>query len=163
MKYRTRITCLWLAAIVVAGLGWWLTPHEFHHEVAPFVSSRRPEAGPAEISRSDFFPSDSVLASTAPFRLGRAPARWAYGMSREQALPAGEPSPTRPMWTLTGIVRSRPALVVFELTDGTDGSKILYVGETEEAYLIRSVRGDTVFVARDGKEWTFVLENPWGS
>lgn len=161
MRYRT-LAGLWLASISVAGIGWSVTPHEFHHQVGPLVSPPSDEDGSGGGFRSDFVLSDSPLANAAPFRADRTPARWAYGVPREQPPPARESSPARPMWKLTGILRSRPPVVVFELTDGSDGSKIVSVGETEEGYLIRSVRGDTAFVARDGEEWIFVLENPWG-
>lgn len=107
--------------------------------------------------------SPDSLWVTAPFRIGRVMPSVRYSPDVPSSEPDSSAAPGRPEWRLTGIVRGRELIALFEGIPGAGATtRLVRRGEEVGGYVIEFIGADSVLVAGSAGQWVYRLEVPWG-
>jgi len=107
------------------------------------------------------YPADSLAAVVQAgdvFRLGHRPAPVRYDPA-PQSVPAPSPTPTaaRPALLLAGVLLGGEPAAVIEGLPGTDGARVLHVGQVVAHYLLREVSADRAVIVGPDTVWVLTL------
>jgi hypothetical protein len=104
-------------------------------------------------------PSPDSLATVAtarhPFRLDRTAAPMPFDPLLSGDAPPSHPP--RPTLTLVGIALGAESAALIDGLPGTEGTRVLRVGEAFAGYIVRRVEEDRVLIAGPDTTWTLVV------
>lgn len=108
------------------------------------------------------YPAESlgrVVAARDLFRATRRPALTTYDPIRA-AQPLVEPLP-KPTLVLVGIVAGPDPTAVIDGFPGTEGSRVVRVGDVVAALRVRSIGPTSVRITGMDTVWTLTVREPW--
>ena len=104
--------------------------------------------------------ADSIARRTIgrnPFRAHRSPAAIRFRPEAEMAPPP--PSPPRPSLSVAGIVLGTDPAALIDGIPGTDGTRVLRIGESVAGYTVRSIDSTRVVVASRDTTYQLPVRN----
>lgn len=108
------------------------------------------------------YAGDSLARETVArdlFRAERRPARVSYDPIKATAPPV--PQVQKPVLVLAGIVWGKDPTALIEGLPGTDGSRVLRLGEVVAGFTVREIQRDRVIVTGLDTTWTLQVKEPW--
>ena len=120
----------------------------------------------AETTSRQRLPLDSLAlaaAGRAPFRASRTPSAVAYDPSGLVPIASAAPPAPRPVLAVSGIVWGVGAKssAVVEGLPGTQGPRVVRIGEIIGGLKVRRIQRDTVVVVGSDTIWTLGVRAPW--
>jgi hypothetical protein len=97
------------------------------------------------------------IAGSDPFRADRHPSATAFEPSRAEGAPPLPPSRARPNIMVAGVLLGGTPAVILEGLPGTEGSRLLTVGDRVGEIVVRAITGDRVVVANADTSWTLFV------
>lgn len=107
------------------------------------------------------YPADSLAALVQAgdvFRLGHRPAPVRYDPAPPLgSAPPSTPTAARPALLLAGVLLGGEPAAVIEGLPGTDGARVLHVGQVVAHYLLREVSADRAVIVGPDTVWVLTL------
>ena len=148
-----------LAASGLGGLAW--------SALAPLGSARplgRTPAAPAPRAAVPPEPAESVAAAAVAhdlFRADRRAAAVAYSPTAPARPATAAAGPVRPALSLTGLVWGAVPEAVVAGVPGTDGPRVLRVGDAVGGLRLVRLTPHTAVIVGPDTLWTLTVRNPW--
>jgi len=108
------------------------------------------------------YPADSLARLAVVrdvFRATRRPPSLAYDPQRAVAPP--EPQVPKPVLALLGIVAGAEATAVIEGFPGTDGARVVRVGDVLSGLRVKQIASDRVLIVGMDTTWMLRVREPW--
>lgn len=113
---------------------------------------RRARAPIADETRADPDSLSRAITRRNPFRMDRGPAAVAFDVSRTEG---STPAPSsRPTLAVSGVILGIRMAAIVEGLPGTQGPRLLSVGERFGEFVLRSASTERVVVATRDTTWT---------
>jgi hypothetical protein len=109
------------------------------------------------------YPTDSLrraVVARDPFRAGRRPAQLAYSAERVTAS-ANAPVAPKPVLALVGVVAGHDPTAVIEGLPGTEGARVVRVGDVVSGLRVRSITAQEVRIVGTDTTWVLKVREPW--
>lgn len=153
----TRIVLVSIAAAgVVAALA---APRERMAPPVPPLAAQTTAPGAAEVRPE----ATGLLERVNPFRsdLSHPLLRYDPGRPPPPPPPPPLPSPTRPAWTLSGVLSGPNPVAILNGLSEADSTRLVQLGDTVEGRVVSRIAPDTIVLTERDSTWTFVLGGPW--
>ena len=159
---RPALVAIGLWLLVVTGLGAviWGARAPLAPATRAATAALRPPASPSPGP----YPSDSLRAVVEAgdlFRVDRRPAVVPYDPDRAGATSPPPTASTKPALSLDGIVWGEVPEAIIEGLPGTDGPRVLRLGEAWSGLRVRVIEPGRVIVAGMDTSWTLTVRIPW--
>lgn len=122
------------------------------NEVATVAPGQR-----AVVSTSRDTLSSAVWAERAPFRRDRRPSAVGYDARRLLAAASAAAAPPRPQLLLRGVVGGTEPAAIVEGLPGSDGPRVVRVGERLGELMVRRIAASRVVISGMDTAWSLEL------
>ncbi len=150
----TRLLTALCAGVTVVGTllaGWLLLAGPARGETAFGPIAAAPDAAAAPRLAADSLAA--LAADRDPFRLARGPAPMPFDPALSDDVPP-PPPPSQPPLTLVGVVLGAERAALIDGLPGTEGTRVLRVGERVAGYTVRRIEETHVRIAGPDTTWT---------